>query len=176
MVFPAFTAKSALGPRRSRGWQVLGLAAGLWGLWAGISTLPVATLVLRRTGLTALTAIAAAQSAPTSQEISQYARAVLAMDGPRTAALARVQELLQGANIDPASVGLNCADLSFPRMGRGLRRQVEDTVVGYCNQAREIVVQSGLTVQRFNEITALHRDNETIANQIRQELIRLQGE
>lgn len=155
--------------------QGLALAGLTWGLWGAWGWMPptVGPLVLSPS----LSAIAQAQTTTVSdQEVTQYARAVLQMDVYRNEAFGQARELLRRANIDPSTVSLHCAQMTLPRMPRAVRRQVEDIVTTYCNQAQEIVAQNGLTAQRFNEITVSHRENEALANRIRQELSRLQAE
>lgn len=159
---------------RSRLRQGLALAGLTWGLWGAWGWMPPTAGPLALPP--SLSAIAQAQTTVSDQEVTQYARAVLQMDVYRNEAFGQARELLRRINIDPSNVSLHCAQMTLPRMPRAVRRQVEDIVTTYCNQAQEIVAQNGLTAQRFNEITVSHRENEALANRIRQELSRLQAE
>jgi hypothetical protein len=121
-------------------------------------------------------AIAQAQTTVTDAEVAQYAQAVLQMDAYRSAAYGEITDLLSAANVDPATVTLGCVAQDLPGVPRRVRRQVEDILVTYCNQARDIVEQAGLSAERFNEITAAHRENAELTARIQAELAELQAE
>ncbi|MDA0268017.1 MAG: DUF4168 domain-containing protein [Cyanobacteria bacterium] len=118
--------------------------------------------------------MALAQTAITDPEIDQYANAVLQMDPARSEAYTQIANLLLAANIDLNRVNLGCAHSNLTAAPRSLRKEVEALRVSYCNQAREIVDQNGLTAQRFNEITAAHREDVALGDRLRQALVRLQ--
>lgn len=119
---------------------------------------------------------ALAQTAITAPEIDQYASAVLQMEPARTEAYTQIANQLLAANIDLNRVNLGCSHSQLSAVPRALRQEIEALRIGYCNQAREIVDQNGLTAQRFNEITAAHQEDGTLSDRIRQALIRLQQE
>lgn len=119
--------------------------------------------------------VAFAQSQVTDQEIMQYAGAVLEMDGYRTEAYTAIKDMLLSAGVDISEVNVGCSDTQdISEVPRSIRRDVEEILVGYCNQARDIVEANGLTPRRFNEITDAHQQSERLSEQIQQELIRLQ--
>lgn len=119
-----------------------------------------------------------AQSQPatiTSEEIVGYARAVLQMDRLRTAAYTQVKDILMAENLDASQFNLTCTNANnLPNVPRRVRSQVREIVVGYCSQAAEIVVNNGLSVNRFNQMTAAHQQQPTLEAQIRQAMIELQ--
>jgi hypothetical protein len=119
---------------------------------------------------------ALAQTAISEPEIDQYANAILQMDPARSEAYTTISNLLLGANIDLNQVTLGCANSDLSAVPRALRQDIEEIRVGYCNQARDLVDQNGLTAQRFNEITAAQRENAALGDLVRQALIRLQQE
>lgn len=119
---------------------------------------------------------AIAQTSITDEEVTQYARAVLQMDAHRSEAYTRVKDLLLTVDMSVSDVSMSCTnprrDLS--QVPRSIRSEVEEVLVTYCNQAREIVAENGLTANRFNEITAAHQEDDALAERIRRTLIQLQ--
>ena len=111
----------------------------------------------------------------TTEEISQYASAVLEMDGYRTEAYTQIKDILLSVNMDIGEVDVSCSSQDISGVPRSVRRDVEDILFGYCNRAREIVEGYGLSAQRFNEITTAHQHDNTLSEKIQQELIRLQA-
>jgi hypothetical protein len=119
-------------------------------------------------------AIAQAQTTVSDEEIIRYARSVLQMEIYRTEAYTEIKDLLLTVNIDIKDVTLGCTESDLPGVPRRERRQVEDIMVTYCNQARDIVEVNGFTPERFNEITEAHREDEALAERIRAEMARQQ--
>lgn len=119
---------------------------------------------------------ALAQSNTVSEaEIRGYANSVLQMDSPRTAALNQIQALLSGVNYNPAQVDMTCPNTrSLNQLPRQVRSEVREIIVNYCNQARAIVEENGLTVRRFNSITEAHQSDTALAERIRTALIQIQ--
>jgi len=108
-------------------------------------------------------------------EIYSYAASVLAMDGPRTAALSEIQALLADVDQDITQLDLSCTTTqTLNRLPRSVQRQVRTLVIDYCNLAQGIVENNGLTVERFNAITTAHNQDGALAEQIRTALIKLQ--
>ncbi|WP_008319299.1 DUF4168 domain-containing protein [Leptolyngbya sp. PCC 6406] len=160
---------------RLRSWTrtlaTVGLMAGIMG-WGSEIAPQIGGQQLPELGIT----IAQAQTTVTNQEVTQYAQAVLQMDGYRNEAYTEIKNLLLEVNVELSAVTLGCSESNLPGVTRRVRRQVENIMITYCNRARDIVDQNGLTAQRFNEITAAHRENEALAERIRQELSRLQAQ
>lgn len=122
-----------------------------------------------------VTRAAIAQADVTSEEILQYARSVLEIDGHRTEAYTQIKDLLLSVNVDISEVSVSCSNTQeISKVPRAVRRQVRELLVDYCNQAQDIVEVNGLTSRRFNEITTAHREDEDLSERIQQELIRLQ--
>ncbi|MGF1521855.1 MAG: DUF4168 domain-containing protein [Leptolyngbyaceae cyanobacterium] len=143
----------------------------------GIVGIP-ASLMPTQTPL--VTAAAIAQSSTfSSEEITQYARAVLEMDIYRVEAYDKIKQILLNlpAPMDPSEVNMSCSDnQDISAVPRAARRDVREILFSYCNQAREIVEGYGLDTQRFNEITSAHQHDTTLSEKIQQELIRIQND
>jgi hypothetical protein len=132
-----------------------------------------------RTGWQPTLELAAAE-AQTADDFSQdevlsYARSVLEMDGYRSQAYTEIKNLLMGANYDVSQVDLACPNTrSLNQVPRQVRNEVRNIVVGYCEKAREIVEANGLSVQRFNEMSAAHTSDSVLTERIYNALIQLQ--
>jgi hypothetical protein len=118
---------------------------------------------------------AIAQTSATPEEINQYAQAVLAIDRYRNEAYTEVKNLLLSVNMDMSQINATCDQQDFSQVPRSVRRQVREILVDYCNQAKDIVENSGLTSRRFNDITQALSMDQVLYERIQQELIRLQG-
>lgn len=122
----------------------------------------------------------AAAQAQTADDFSQdevvsYARSVLEMDSYRSQAYTDIKNLLMGANYDVAQVDLACPNTrSLNQVPRQVRNEVRNIVVGYCEKAREIVEANGLSVRRFNEMSAAHNSDSVLTERIYNALIQLQ--
>ncbi len=134
-------------------------------------TIPVPGMTSVRWGVSA-----SAQDINVSpEEIMGYARSVLEMEGPRTAAYNEIQALLSGTNVNINSISLRCNTTnSLNQLPRNLRNDVRTIVVNYCNQASQIVQANGLRNERFDAITAAYPQNSTLAEQIRAALMQIQ--
>lgn len=146
----------------------------LVGTIAGLSALSGISLDLARPIPTPHWQQAYAQ-AITNQEITSYAQAVLQMDVVRRAAYAKIQDLMVGVGLDIKDFDITCPDTSaISGLPRSIRGQVSEIMTDYCNESSEIVTRNGLTVSRFNAITAAHRQDPALAERIQAELLRLQ--
>lgn len=110
----------------------------------------------------------------TDEEIVNYATAVLAMESSRKQAYAEIADLMSSAGLDVLRYDLRCLSLDALELPRAVRRPVRYLLINYCNDAKEIVEETGLTVQTFNSITVNHQEDETLAEQIQSELSSLQ--
>lgn len=110
----------------------------------------------------------------TDEEIVNYATAVLAMEPSRRQAYAEIADLMSSAGLDVLRYDLRCLSLDALELPRAVRRPVSYLLINYCNDAKEIVEETGLTVQTFNSITVNHQEDETLAEQIQSELSSLQ--
>lgn len=110
---------------------------------------------------------AAAQAQEISaQEITSYARAVLAIEPKRLGASQEIKGIAGGSV--PRVV---CNETS--QINR-LSGNVRGIVVNYCDQAKKIIESNGLTVAGFNKITLLQQADPAVKARIQAELLRLQ--
>lgn len=110
----------------------------------------------------------------TEQEISNYAAAVLAIEEVRPQVYGDISDLMTIAKEDVTRYDLRCLSANaLTKLPRTVRSQVRRLLVNYCNDAQEIVEDSGLTVQLFNSITVTHRQDEALTEQIQLEIARL---
>ncbi|MBE9137162.1 DUF4168 domain-containing protein [Nodosilinea sp. LEGE 07088] len=109
------------------------------------------------------------------EEIVGYATSVLEMDSHRSEAYGEIQTLLTGTGYNIGSIDISCmGTANLNQLSRSLRNSVRAIVVDYCNQASTIVEANGLTVRRFNAITAAHPQDPALAEQIRTVMVELQ--
>ncbi|MGB8688531.1 MAG: DUF4168 domain-containing protein [Microcoleus sp.] len=110
---------------------------------------------------------AAAQAQEISaQEITSYARSVLAIEPKRLGASNEIKGIAGGSV--PRVV---CNETS--QINR-LSGNVRGIVVNYCDQAKKIIESNGLTVAGFNKITLLQQAAPAVKARIQAELLRLQ--
>jgi hypothetical protein len=110
-----------------------------------------------------------------SGEITSYAASVLEMDPYRTQAYDAIKNLLSGIDHDMSAVDMSCTGTAnLNQLPRNVRGEVRSIIVNYCNQASQIVESNGLTVRRFNTITAAYPQDPGLAEQIRTALIQIQ--
>ncbi|KGF73080.1 hypothetical protein DO97_03390 [Neosynechococcus sphagnicola sy1] len=114
----------------------------------------------------ALSSLAAAQTFSDS-EITNYARAVLAIEPVRQAAFNEIKRTVSAGDL--SSVVCN-RQAGIARLPRSIRR----VVVDYCRQSKTIVESYGLTPSRFNEITLKIRNDQELQQLVQRELLRLQ--
>lgn len=115
-------------------------------------------------GSVELSSAALAQAAVSTGEIRSYAASVLEIEPYRQQAV----QAIQSAGAPLPSLMCNQSDNL-----RGLSRNVRQIVVDYCTQSAEVVQGNGMTVGRFNEITALQQSNPSLAAQIRQAIVEI---
>ncbi|WOD40526.1 DUF4168 domain-containing protein [Nodosilinea sp. E11] len=123
-----------------------------------------------------LGAVAQAQDSGISpEEVMGYAASVLEMDSPRNEAFSQIKTLLTGTSHDINAIDMSCTGTAnLNQLPRALRNNVRTIVVNYCNQASTIVQANGLTVRRFNAITAAHPQDPSLAEQIRTAMVQIQ--
>lgn len=101
------------------------------------------------------------------EEVTNYAKAVLAIERLRQPALSQIRQIVNSSNMP--GIACNQSD-SANRLPNDARR----IFVGYCQQSKNIVENYGLSPSRFNEITVLLRSNPSLQQKVRTELMRLQ--
>lgn len=115
----------------------------------------------------AFSSVAAAQ-AISDAEIENYARSVLQIEPIRREALSQMQNIVgSGASIP----NFMC---NRPNSLNNLPQQVRQIAVEYCRDSAQIAARNDLPTGRFNAITAAQQSDATLAERIRQAMIRLQ--
>lgn len=102
-----------------------------------------------------------------SEEVENYAKVVLAIEPKREAA---TKEILRISKKDKVP-NIACTK---PKTITSLPRNVRGIAVNYCQQAKDISESNGLTIVRFNDITAAVQSDEQLNIRIHNELTRLQ--
>ena len=106
----------------------------------------------------------------TAEEIGNYAAAVLAMEDMRIQTYSEISDLMTSEQLDVTRYDLRCLSANTLELPRAVRSQVRRLLITYCNDAQQIVEDTGLTVQMFNTITVTHRQDETLTEQIQLEI------
>ena len=101
-----------------------------------------------------------------NQEITNYARAVLAIEPRRVEAYNEIKGMAGGSV--PRVVCNETQEINR------LSGSVRGIAVNYCQQAKKVIETNGLTVNRFNQLTLLQQANPAVKKQIQAELLRLQ--
>lgn len=111
------------------------------------------------------------QSSPSlsvsSEEVENYAKVVLAIEPKREAATKEILRISKKDKI-PSIV------CTKPKTITSLPRNIRGIAVNYCQQAKDISESNGLTIVRFNDMTAAVQSDEQLSIRIQNELIRLQ--
>jgi hypothetical protein len=101
-----------------------------------------------------------------SEEITSYARAVLAIEPRRVEAYNEIKGMAGGSV--PRVVCNETQEINR------LSGSVRGIAVNYCQQAKKVIETNGLTVSRFNQLTLLQQANPAVKQRIQAELLRLQ--
>jgi Domain of unknown function (DUF4168) len=110
---------------------------------------------------------AKAQNPPSEGEMTSYGKAMLAMEVPRQQAFDEIKKLV-GGNEMPKIV---CNDSNSMN---NLPGKAKNIAVNYCNQAKKIVEDNGLTTDRFNRITVEVQNSKKLQSDMTTILIKLQ--
>lgn len=100
-----------------------------------------------------------------NEEITRYARAVLAMEPKRLEAYNEIKGMV--GSVPPVVCNETKSINTLP----GSLRVI---AVNYCDQAKKIIETNGLTVARFNDITLNQKADPALKQRIQLELLRLQ--
>lgn len=103
----------------------------------------------------------------TSEEVKNYARAVLAIEPSRQAAYSEIQKLTNEEKVPDVT----CTEVSSVA---ALPTSIQDIAVNYCNQSKKIGESNGLTMSQFNAITVSAQSDSELQKRIQNELVRLQ--
>ncbi|MEG4963933.1 MULTISPECIES: DUF4168 domain-containing protein [unclassified Microcoleus] len=101
-----------------------------------------------------------------NEEITSYARAVLAIEPRRVEAYNEIKGMAGGSV--PRVVCNETQEINR------LSGSVRGIAVNYCQQAKKVIETNGLTVSRFNQLTLLQQANPAVKQRIQAELLRLQ--
>ena len=100
-------------------------------------------------------------------EIVKYSRALLTIEQSRLQAFDEIKKI-SGGNEVPEIV------CNKPQTIDTLPKKARDIAKNYCQRSQIIVKDSGLSIQRFNNITLKLRNDDSLKKQIHNTLIRLQ--
>ena len=105
--------------------------------------------------------------AQSAEEVTNFARAVLAMEPLRQAAYDDIKRIIGSSQVP----NINCSQPSSFSSLPGNARQI---AVNYCNKSREFVRANRLTIERFNEIANQAQSNAELTRRIQNAMIELQ--
>lgn len=117
-----------------------------------------------RSATLVVNSLAYAQSVD-NDDVRQYARVVLLMEPIRQTSYTQIKKIVGSV---PNVV---CHQ---PNTIQSLPRRARPIAINYCNQSKRIVESNGLTIPRFNAITAIAQSDSDLRTRIQNELIRLQ--
>ncbi len=108
----------------------------------------------------------------TDEDIAHYATVVAAIEPLRKAAYEDASNVLAAANSEVSLVDnrlscLNSKVEDMPKVDAEDQVALQRILVKYCNAASKLANENGLTPQRFNAITAKHREDSALAQKIR---------
>lgn len=105
----------------------------------------------------------------TSEDIENYARAILAIEPIRQAAYEEIQKMNNNETIPD----VNCTKSESLA---ALSKNIQGIAVNYCQRAKKFIDDTeGLTMDKFNAITSSVQSNPELQQRIQNELVRLQG-
>jgi hypothetical protein len=102
-----------------------------------------------------------------NDEVARYAKALLAIETSRQAAVTEIGRVNDG-NLPPSII------CSQPESLKNLTRGVQAIAVNYCQQAKQAGETNGFSMSRFNAITANLPNDAELTKQVQAELARLQ--
>lgn len=105
-------------------------------------------------------------SSVNNNEIEKYSKALLIIEQSRLQAFEEIKKI-SGGKV-PSIV------CNKPKTITALPQKARDIAKNYCQRSQTIVKDSGLSIQRFNNITLKLRNDESLKKQIHNTLIRLQ--
>ncbi|MCW6035647.1 DUF4168 domain-containing protein [Spirulina subsalsa FACHB-351] len=100
-----------------------------------------------------------------SEEVTNYARAAIAVERLRQNTYSEIKRLVNP--VPNIACNQRAAFSGLP----GNARQIAES---YCNQSTVIVERHGLTIQRFNEITSQRQSDNSLEQRIQQAIRNLQ--
>ncbi|AFZ17764.1 DUF4168 domain-containing protein [Allocoleopsis franciscana] len=164
----------------------LGLSVGFFPIVLSpiLTRTPASLLLMAIGGFAGITAILtgcgsnSASESPTptpmvtsasSEDIENYARAILAIEQIRQAASEEIQKMTNNETIPDVTC-------TKPESLAALSKNIQGIAVNYCERAKKFIDETeGLTMDKFNEITSSAQSNPELQQRIQTELVRLQG-
>lgn len=123
-------------------------------------------------GFLTFSSLASAQEVR-NEDVTNYARAVLAMEPIRQQTRDKLKQIVGATNVPRFFA---CS----PDKVNGLSDTARDTIDNYCTNAQNIVSSNNLTIKQFNDITNAVSGNPpadpVLKQRVQQELIRLQSQ
>ncbi|MCP2730849.1 DUF4168 domain-containing protein [Limnofasciculus baicalensis] len=101
-----------------------------------------------------------------TEDITNYASAVMAIEPRRQEIYAQIQSIVKKQQVSE----INCTKRDTISRLPG---DVQKIAVAYCNQAKKDIESYKLTITQFNQITATAQGNPNLEKRIQTELIRL---
>lgn len=102
-----------------------------------------------------------------TEQLKNYARAVLAIEPKRQEAYKEIRKSFDGDGKVPEIVCTRTDTIA------SLDKNVQDIAVNYCNQSKKIAETNSLTIQQFNGITLSAQTDQELQKRIYNELVRL---
>lgn len=107
----------------------------------------------------------------TDEDITNYATATAAIETLRKTAYGEASDVLAAANSEVSLVDnrlscLNSTVEDMPEVAAEDQVSLQRILVSYCNTASTLAEENGLTPQRFNAITAKHKEDRKLAQKI----------
>lgn len=103
----------------------------------------------------------------TAEEVENYAKAVLAIEGIRKEAYNEIQQILGNEKVPDVTCNQASTVADLPK-------NIQDIALNYCNKAKQLGEEQGLTISQFNTITVSAQADSELERRIQNELIRLQ--
>jgi hypothetical protein len=122
------------------------------------------TLCLLGVAVTSGVKANAQNSTVNATELTNYAKAILAMEPKRQETVDGLKKILGDSEI-PKIV---CND---PNSFNGLPGKAKDIAVAYCNHSQKIVEENGLSIERFNKITSEVQNDESLQKKVSEQLM-----
>jgi Domain of unknown function (DUF4168) len=96
-------------------------------------------------------------------ELTNYAKAILAMEPERQGAFDEIKKIIGNSEIPK----IICND---PNSFNGLPGKAKEIAVNYCNRSQKIVEENGLSIERFNRITSDVQSDESLQKKVSEQL------
>ena len=154
---------------------LLAVASGT--LLSALALTPLGSLL--NTGHLSKIVPAAHAQAVTDEDVSNYARAIAAIEGQRKTAYAAASDVLAAATnqADISETPLSCQAHQLKDMPKALskseRVSLLTVLVNFCREARSTAAANNLTPEQFNSITAAQQEDTELASRIKTAISKL---